>query len=144
MANPTLANSLSPTGNSAKLAFGVVVTDSGVDTSRSRRKFERTACVTSGAIHAILADERVNDGCSCTVRDISQSGLGLACRRMFTIGTQVIVLLRFKVGQSRPYFGIVRQCRYDGKALYAIGIEFTSSVQSESITRWMIENQLGV
>lgn len=143
MANPNQPKPQTPTGKAAKLAFGVVIIDKGVDSSRSRRKFERTACVTSGAIHEILADERVNDGCSCTVRDLSQSGLGISCRRMFTVGTQVIVLLRFKVGQSRPYFGIVRQCRYDGKALYAIGIEFTPSVQSESITRWMIENQLG-
>jgi hypothetical protein len=131
------------TGKAAKLAFGVVVTDKGVDTSRSRRMFERTACVTSGTIHEILADERVTDGCACTVRDLSQSGLGLACRRMYNVGTQIIVLLRFKVGQSRPYFGIIRQCRYDGKGLYAIGVEFTPSVQSESITRWMIDNQIG-
>ncbi|MBL0870381.1 MAG: PilZ domain-containing protein [Phycisphaerales bacterium] len=132
-----------PTANSAKLAFGLVITDQGVDASRSRRKYERMSCVTGGAIYEILADERVNEGCACTVRDLSQSGLGLSCRRMFNVGAQVIVLLRFKVGQSRPYFGIIRQCRYDGKALYALGVEFTPTVQSEAVTRWMIENQLG-
>lgn len=144
MANPNQPKAPQPpTSKAAHLAFGVVVTDKGADNNRSRRKFERTPCVTSGAIHAILPDQRVDDGCTCVVRDLSQSGLGLSCRRMFALGTQVIVLLRFKGAESRPYFGIIRQCRCVGDSLFAVGVEFTPAVQSEAITRWMVENQLG-
>ncbi len=130
-----------PTVN--KSTNNIVCNDNGVDRSSSRRAFERVACATTAKAFEITADDTVLPGCPAIVHDISKSGVGLRTRKMYNVGTRVALLIAAKENQTRPYFGIVRQSRYAGKAMYAVGIEFTPALQSESVIRWMIQDCIG-
>jgi len=123
-----------------KPANQVVCTDEGIDRSASRRAFERVPCLTTAMAFEITPDDTVLPGCPANVQNLSKSGIGLRSRRMYNVGTQVVILISTKGSQTRPYFGIIRQCRYAGKALYAVGVEFTPPIETESVTRWMIQN----
>jgi hypothetical protein len=132
MANPPFVKPGTPTNQ-------VVCNDQGVDRSGSRREFERVACATPARVFEITPENGVLAECPALVQDLSKCGIGLRSRKLFAVGGRVVLLLSAKSGEPRPYFGIVRQSRYTGKSMYSVGIEFIPPVQSESITRWMIE-----
>lgn len=106
------------------------------------RKFPRTTCITDAALHEILDGDAIGPKVPAKVKDLSQAGIGLVGRRMYHKDTRLLIILHFKVGQSRPYFGVVRQCRYTDSGIYLTGVEFTPNVESNSIIKWMVEHQL--
>jgi hypothetical protein len=117
----------------------VVCTDAGVNAGHSRRGHERVPCSSAATIYEIGDGDFVQMGCQCAIQDLSKSGLGFRSRRMYNVGVRVIVVVSAKSTDIRPYFGIIRQSRYIGNAMYAAGIEFIPAIQSKNITRWMVQ-----
>ncbi len=131
-----------PTNQPSGATSQVVSTAAGAGTESSRREFERVTCAIAAKIFEITPEDCLLPECPALANDLSKSGIGLRSRKLFNIGSRVMILVATKSDRPRPYFGIVRQCRYTGKAIYSVGVELTAAVKSPTITRWMVDNHI--
>ena len=77
------------------------------------------------------------EGFDCEGFDLSQSGMGLRCRKMMHVGTQAVIRVPLPDNECRYLFGIVRNSRYHSNSKYHIGIEFKEMPANQDLQRWL-------
>jgi hypothetical protein len=102
-----------------------------------RRRHDRVGFATKAWIHEVEPGCLPSEGQTADASDISRSGIGLRCRRMYYVGRLVIVMLHLPSGEVKFMSGLVRSSRYTYAGLYHVGIEFCPMPVGDHMNNWM-------
>jgi len=93
----------------------------------TRERRTRDRCRVRKIIPAVFLGDPGSPSIDITMRNLSTCGIGFVSRRSMTVGEYLVVPLYSERQASKLALCQVKNCRYVGKGMYAVGAEFESA-----------------
>jgi hypothetical protein len=102
----------------------------------NRRRHERLEFSARVSIHELSSDDIPGDPQTAEAFDLSRSGIGLRTKRMFYVGTPVLIHIQLRTQRTYKR-GVVRFSKYTSGGWHLCGVEFTNAPGTERLKGWI-------